>query len=973
MEQKTKKINFKKFFFNIILPSIISIFLFVSLIFLYILPYFENSLLNSKKEMIRELVTTATNIANKNYKEYELGNITENEAKQDAISKIGALRYGFENKDYFFIIDSTPVMIMHPYRTDLIGEDLTQHKDPNGKKLFVEMVKVVKSKGDGFVDYKWQWMDDSSKIVSKISYVKEVNEWGWIIGTGIYIEDIKQKIANIEKELILVSIIFIILIAILITIIVYQNLKSEIKRSNAEYELRISNEKYKKLVEASTEGTAMILDGELIFTNKIFDDLLHISANHQKISDNLSQIFVPEKTDDLSFFTNFFNSSADYTQTEMALKLSNGFRTTLLISLSKILLNEKNGVIITVKELSNYGAGDSYLSKWGKSILDLVLLPKVGLFRLSVNDNYKIIDIDQNVAEILGFDNVDELENKSIFDIGENKHQVNNFLKEVIEKGHTSGFHLPVRSAKGDLIILSIDAKLEYNQLDNNQSYVVGFFKDITSEIEEEETKQKAIAEMLASSRGMINEIRSLKKETISCNVNLPINKAIMIMGRNLTDALLLKTDEGLPVGLVTYSDIFSRYYNSNLSGDEPIREIMTAPLVTISENAFLYEAINKMNEKRVRHLLIYNSENQIDGIVSANEIFQYQFDSSQQLRERIRNSHTLKELQGVFKSLPNNVESYINGGAKSVLVLNSISEVSAEITKKIHQLITFELGEPPVDFSFVSLGSEGRQEQTLLTDQDNAIIFDDSSENDMLKIRNYFARYAERMNYMLDSVGFSYCKGNIMAKNPLWNQPIHQWKKYFYNWITLPEPKNLMDVSIFFDMRLSVGNNKLVKELLEFVRATINNNPNFLTIMARTGLSYKTHLSFFGKLQTESTNEYSNSLNIKEAIRLIVNLVRLYSMKFNISETNTLKRIKSIYQKNGISEELFRDLLFTYEFLVNLQIKNHIKNIKRNSKPTNYVNIDELSSIETNILKSIFSRVSVIQSKIKYDFGVND
>lgn len=972
MEVKSKKINVKKFFFNIILPSIISIFLFIFLIFWYIIPYFESSLLNSKKEMIRELVSTASNIAEKNYRDYKAGKfLTEQEAKADAINKISALRYGLENKDYFFIIDETPKMIMHPYRPDLNGVNLSNHKDPNGKRLFVEMVKVIKSKEFGYVDYKWQWMDDSSRIVPKISFVKEIKNWGWIIGTGIYIEDIKEKIAYIEKELIYVSIIITIIVAILITIIVFQNLKSEIKRNAAENELRISNEKYKKLVEASNEGTAMILDNELIFTNKIFVDLLNIKSNITKVSSNLSEIFIPIKKEDSTIFEKFISSDNNYTQIEMSVQTKEDSFITLLIFLSKIIMNQKTGLIITIKELSDSQIKTG-LTKWERSSLELILSQKIGIIKLSMEENPKIIDLDNNALEILGYNSSEKIINKSFFDIAQNKLTIKNFIKELNTNKTIFGFSIPARKSTGEYLVLSIDAKVMEDPIDN-QKIIIGFIKNITQQIENEEIKQITIAEMVASTRGLSNEIRLLKKETISCNLNLPIKKAVVIMGRNITDALLIRTDDGTPVGLVTYSDVFSRYYNSHLSEETPVREIMTSPLVTISENAFLYEAINKMDEKKVRHLLIYNNENIIDGIVSANEIFQFQFDSSKQLRDRIRNAHSLNDLKAVFKSLPINVASFINGGAKSNIVLNSIAEVSAEITRKLNELIIFELGETPVRFAFVSLGSEGRQEQTLLTDQDNAIIFDDLSASEENSAKVYFERYAERMNYMLDAVGFSYCKGNIMAKNPLWNQSLKQWKKYFHNWITLPEPKNIIDVSIFFDMRLSIGNQDLVTELLDYVQETINLNPNFLTIMAKTGLSYKSHLSFFGKLQTESTTEFSNSLNIKEAIRLIVNLVRLYSMKYNIKETNTLKRIKSIYKINGLSEDLYRDLLFSYEFLISLQIKNHIKYINRNSKPTNYVNIDELSTIETNILKSIFSRISVMQSKIKYDFGITE
>lgn len=265
--RKEKRINFKKFFLNIILPTLLSIMLFIVLIFWYIIPYFESNLLNSNKEMIRELVNSTLSIANKNYSDYKAGMLTEEEAKNDDIEKIKYLRYGIELKDYFFITDMQPFMIMHPYRPDLNGNDLSNFLDPNDKAVFVEMVEKIKISGEGFVDYKWQWMDDSIKIVPKISYVAEFKPWGWVIGTGIYIGDVREKIAEIESGMIFVSIIISSIIGLLLTAIVLQNFSSEKKRSIAEKELMISKEKYKTLVEASTEGTAMILGGELIYSN----------------------------------------------------------------------------------------------------------------------------------------------------------------------------------------------------------------------------------------------------------------------------------------------------------------------------------------------------------------------------------------------------------------------------------------------------------------------------------------------------------------------------------------------------------------------------------------------------------------------------------------------------------------------------------------------------------------------------------
>ena len=141
-------------------------------------------------------------IVNSIYNEQQKGLIPSvEEAQKQAIQRLRDIRYGEENKDYVWINDFTPTMIMHPFRTDLEGKSLSEYKDPNGKTLFNEMVAKCKEKGEGFVDYKWQWKDQADKIVPKISYVKSYKEWNWIVGTGIYIEDVNAEISKIENTL----------------------------------------------------------------------------------------------------------------------------------------------------------------------------------------------------------------------------------------------------------------------------------------------------------------------------------------------------------------------------------------------------------------------------------------------------------------------------------------------------------------------------------------------------------------------------------------------------------------------------------------------------------------------------------------------------------------------------------------------------------------------------------------------------
>nr|WP_172635730.1 cache domain-containing protein [Desulfobacter postgatei] len=174
-------------------------------------------MMNKKKEMIRELTNTAWSLIKEYDDEYKDSLITFEEAQRLAAKKIGKMRYGTEGKDYFWITDMKPVMIMHPYRPELNNSMLDDYTDPQGVRLFIEAVKVVKTMDEGFINYMWQWKDDSTQIVPKLSYVKGFENWGWIIGTGIYLNDVQAEIGALKERLtkisLLISAIIILILA----------------------------------------------------------------------------------------------------------------------------------------------------------------------------------------------------------------------------------------------------------------------------------------------------------------------------------------------------------------------------------------------------------------------------------------------------------------------------------------------------------------------------------------------------------------------------------------------------------------------------------------------------------------------------------------------------------------------------------------------------------------------------------------
>jgi methyl-accepting chemotaxis protein len=185
---------------------VIFILLFIGFVFLWVLPTTKQAVMKQKQEQIQFLVQSSVSLIKEYHQGEQQGKFTREEAQQQALTRIKGLRYGPEGKDYFWINDFGPKMIMHPFRADLDGKDLNDFKDPQGKALFVEFAKTCRAQGAGFVDYMWQWKDDKNRIVPKLSYVQAFTPWGWIIGTGIYINDVGEELAGMRNSFLIVFI-----------------------------------------------------------------------------------------------------------------------------------------------------------------------------------------------------------------------------------------------------------------------------------------------------------------------------------------------------------------------------------------------------------------------------------------------------------------------------------------------------------------------------------------------------------------------------------------------------------------------------------------------------------------------------------------------------------------------------------------------------------------------------------------------
>ncbi len=808
-----------KFFVSIVLPSILAILLFIISFFVVIIPQFEKNLMNAKKETIKELTQSAWSVLKEHYENYTDSILTLSEAQKKAARQIEKMRYGPDRKDYFWITDQQPRMIMHPYRTELEGRDLIDYEDSHGKKLFVRAVEIVRDNDDGFIDYYWQWKDDTTRVVPKLSYVKGFEPWNWVIGTGIYLEDVRAEIAHLKNRLLLISAGIVLLIILTWIYVIRQSLKLEFKRRAAEQNLRLSRQKYKSLVEASNDGTLMLVNDQVIYHNFKLASLLD-----KEITDSSSLRFNELFAKKWSEVKATMQQPGKSYNIETQLLVPGKIPKDVVLSISKIDYAGEAGFIVIVKDIST----DKQINRESKELAKELQLP-----------------------------------------------------------------------------LLLMNQPITYNV-----------------------------------------------KPHLTIGLNLTVQQAAAKMKLNNQQVIFVTSDTHI-VGVITQSDIQNRLVAEQKPLESPVSSIMTAPVEDTLNSAPLYEVVIKCWQRKISHLLVRNDAGEAVGVVSKNQLLDFQQNSLGFLIKEVYAATTIDKLNQLHKRIPVVINALLESGSKPSNITYLNSAVADAIHQKVIELAAEELGEPPVPFCFMVLGSEGRMEETLYTDQDNAIIFENSKQEEVSK--EYFQRFAQKVNDDLHHIGYNRCPGEIMAGNPRWCQSLSTWKKYFTEWTETPEPQNILDSSIFFDFRCIYGDEKLTDALQEHLQSLTPQNGLFFYHMTASLNRFKPSIE-------------SETIDLKKIIFPLVSGIRIYSLFYRFATTNTLARLHAI--ADNLKTDLEADeLSYIYNFLTQQRLKIQTKALMNHEPPDNLLDINTLTPAERNLLDHSIHKINTFLSGLNMDF----
>ena len=459
-------------------------------------------------------------------------------------------------------------------------------------------------------------------------------------------------------------------------------------------------------------------------------------------------------------------------------------------------------------------------------------------------------------------------------------------------------------------------------------------------------------------------------KELVTCDQDLPIQAAAAIMTEHNSSSIFIREPGADLVGVVTDNDLRKKVTAAGLDVLKPVSAIMSSPLRTVSSNAFVFEALLEMMQHNIKHLGVRDADNQITGVITNRDLLKVQGQSPVFIVREISGAKLINQVVQIHRQVPRLIQTLINTGAKAQNITRFLTTVSEAILKKIIGFALDEMPSPPAKFVFMVLGSEGRQEQTLKTDQDNAIVFEDVPDSSCDEVMTYFLSLGEKVCNWLNEAGYDFCKGGVMAKNPQWCQPLARWKKYFSEWIHTAAPEALLQASIFFDFRGAYGTLDLIAQLRRHLFDSLGQWPGFFRHLTENALFFTPPIGFFRNFLVESRGAHRDTFNIKAAMQPVVDYARIYALKHKIEETNTFERINQLLSRKKISSQEHNELETAYSYLMQQRFVTQVKTaMEDNGQPDNYINPKHLSRIEQTMLKEIFKRIEKFQGKLSFDF----
>lgn len=526
--------------------------------------------------------------------------------------------------------------------------------------------------------------------------------------------------------------------------------------------------------------------------------------------------------------------------------------------------------------------------------------------------------------------------------------------------------------AKDDCIVYAIPITTFKPYVSQNQEVLNFLLESFATNSKNQADKQ---AKGLISDTVAFNENQSdmLYFQTLSYNRNplkvsttTTIRDVAQLMTDNLFDSALI-TEHSFPVGIVTDKDFRAKVATGRIPVLSLIPTLMNAPVITVNENISVAEAQLVMLKHGVTHLCVTldgTDKSEVRGIISEHDLVVAQANNPGVLLKEIKKATSAKELKIVRDKLAEIIQSSLNRAIPLTHISSIAGEITLALVKRSVELAILDLGSPPARYAWLCIGSQGRKEQLLLTDQDSILIFEDVPADKYRDTKDYFIRLAKKTTGTLEKIGFKQCPQNHMASNMLWCKSLTDWVKQYSNWMNTPGEKSNEISSVFFDYEMAVGEQKIEDALTEVIFKNAKNNVLFFDYLGNDALRKPPPLNFFKKFNTEEEGEHKGKFDIKNrAIMPLIDSARLFVMSNSIKGINsTYHRYKHLAIVDPKHSEIYLNCAEAFLELSKIRTTEGLKN----DTDGQYIDLDEMHKVDREKLKNALLPMRELEELIK-------
>jgi CBS domain-containing protein len=445
-----------------------------------------------------------------------------------------------------------------------------------------------------------------------------------------------------------------------------------------------------------------------------------------------------------------------------------------------------------------------------------------------------------------------------------------------------------------------------------------------------------------------------------------PLADALAAMESARIGSVIVADDRGAPVGILTLKDVLARVTLAQVPLDTAISAVMTPAPATLPDDAPVAEALVLMARQGIHHLPLVH-DGKLAGVVSEKDIFALRRLSVEGITSALGRIDDPSRLPTLAQDIGDLAHSLLAQGMDAENLTAIISSLNDRLTERIIGLESeSDRKLAGLRWCWLALGSEGRMEQTLATDQDNALIFDQANDAQ----REALLAFAQRVNARLDACGFPLCKGGIMAGNPQWCLSADDWQRQFAQWIDHGSPEALLHASIFFDFRPLAGDATLAFDLRVWLNRAVQKNPRFLHQMAGNALRNRPPLGVVRDFVLSDDEAHPHTLDLKlTGATPFVDAARIFALAAGIPQTNTAKRLREAAHALHIPDGELADWNRAFHFLQLLRLRHQHTRQRAGQVPDNHVDPDTLAPLDRRILKEALRQARKVQARLAMDY----